>query len=82
MEPSYSFTIPVSKPNIKDNKLQEYIYCQPRWEQDLLDGLQWMVSPFIIQHAIASENIIFSTDGPAKHNNAPFACIASDLQGN
>ena len=73
MELSYSFTVSVSKPNIKDNNLQEYMNHQLRWEQDLLDNLQWMVSSFIIQHAITSLNDIFATDGSAKHNNASFA---------
>ena len=53
----------MSKLNVKDNNFQEYMNIQPRWEQDPLDDLQWMASPFTIQNAIISGDIIFATDG-------------------
>ena len=66
MDQSYSFTILMSKLNIRNNNFQEYMNHQTRWEQELLDDLQWMVSPFTIKKAITSGNIIFATDSLTK----------------
>ena len=63
----------MSKLIIEDDNFQEYMNCQPRWEQDLLDDLQWMVLTSTIQNAITSGNSIFAIGGWKKHNNAFFA---------